>query len=257
MAELHTAAFYESITPAVTANAVNIVADGVFSRASDTGLYVPAGMQLVGAHGAITGGATSYPRLQVNAPSLLRIGYPNIRPLDAAPGAGNPNFQSLLDRPIVFPNNEVLGLDATWSAAVGGATGVYGLLFFRGKQHPLPPGDAFWIRASATPSITTANVWVQVNPSWDITLPEGTYAVVGFEHINATAPAAARLVFPGSPWRPGTVSVNVGQRTHAAFYEGQFGVFGTFAAFAPPSMEVLVSAATSNLHEFYLRVVKL
>ncbi len=254
--KLHTTAYYKSITPATTTQDVDIVTDGVFSRASASGLYVPAGMNLVAAQAIAPVSGSGLPRMRVTAPSLLRIGYPYMRPMEGSPGATDPNFQVLLDRPVGFPNNEVVGIDVAWNAIVAGAKDIYAILFFRGANAALPPGDGFWIRGYSTTAITTTKSWVAVSPTWDITLPEGNYAVVGFEHVSDTGAVAARLVFPGSPWRPGTISIGPTARTHAAFYEGQFGVFGTFAAFAPPSFEVLVSAA-NTYQEFYLRVVKL
>lgn len=103
---------------------------------------------------------------------------------------------------------------------------------------------------------SVANVWTSLALTWDVTLPEGTYAVIGFTHVSGS-PIAARLVFPGSPFKPATISTSdTVYRTHAAFYEGRFGVFGKFAAFAPPSLEVLCSGAISA-HQIYVRVVRI
>jgi hypothetical protein len=91
--------------------------------------------------------------------------------------------------------------------------------------------------------------------TWDVTLPEGTWAIIGFVHVCTTG-VAARLVFPGSSYRPGTLTVGTtAERTHAAFLEGKFGVFGQFAAFAPPSVEALTAAAATD-HQVFIRVVR-
>ena len=249
-AQLHVIAFTESYTLAPTSYAaVTAVTDGVFSRASDTGLYVPAGMKLVAAYGQLP---FTNSRMRINAPSMLKVGYPQIVPMGALAGDDDPNFQVLLDRPINFPNNEVVGVDAI--AASGASQRAFSLLFFAKDIAPLPPGDAFWIRGEASTS-TTANAWTTLDLNWDVTLPEGTWAIIGFVHVCSTG-VAARLVFPGSSYRPGTLTVGTtSERTHAAFLEGKFGVFGQFAAFAPPSVEALTSAAATD-HQVFIRVVR-
>ncbi len=253
----HVVAYFESVVPAVAYNAVAIVPDGVFSRASGDGLYVPAGTQLVAAFGSVPiVGTAANPRMRLNAPSLLRTALPFVRPLASAPGDTDPNVMMLLDRPIGFPNNEVLSVEVAWQVADVMPVGVWGVLFFNNGFEPLPPGDAFWIRATATTAASAGEWSTLTNLAFDVTLPEGNWAITGFEHVCAD-PVAARVVCPGQSFRPGTLSVsNTQERTHAAFYDGQLGVFARFASFAPPSVEVLCSGA-SAYHEVYFRVVKL
>lgn len=248
---LHVIAYAEAFAGAPTSyDAISAVADGVFSRASSTGLYVPAGMKLVAAFG--TFGGYINPRFRINAPSMLKVGYPQIVPLAPLPGDDDPNFQLLLDRQILFASNEVVGVDAV--AASGAAGAGHALLFFAKDIAPLPPGDAFWIRGEAS-SATTGNTWSTLDLTWDVTLPEGTWAIIGFVHV-CTNGLAARLVFPGSSYRPGTLSIGTtAERTHAAFLEGKFGVFGQFAAFAPPGVEALTTAAATD-HQVFIRVVR-
>ncbi len=107
----------------------------------------------------------------------------------------------------------------------------------------------------AATTATTGNSWSTLDLTWDVTLPEGTWAIIGFVHVCTTG-VAARLVFPGSSYRPGTLTVGTtAERTHAAFLEGKFGVFGQFAAFAPPSVEALTAAAATD-HQVFIRVVR-
>lgn len=251
-AQLHVIAFAESYAAAPTSyDAMDAVSDGVFSRASATGLYVPAGMKLVAAFGSF--GVYPNPRFRINAPSMLKVGYPQILPLAQQPGSDDPNFQVLLDRPILFPSNEVVGVDAVAATSAAVQAG-HALLFFAKEIAPLPPGDAFWIRGSAS-TATTPGSWSGLDLTWDVTLPEGTWAIIGFSHVCSNG-VAARLVFPGSSYRPGTLTVgSTVQRTHAAFLEGKFGVFGQFAAFAPPSVEALTASAATD-HQVFIRVVR-
>lgn len=130
-------AFTENYALAPTAyNAVDAVPDGVFSAASATGLYVPAGMMLVAAY-CLNGSAWINPRVRINAASLLKIGYPSVVPIESSAGANDPNFQVLLDRPIVFPNNEVVGVDIV---ADSGPTGrPYIVLLLPKRSSPFRP----------------------------------------------------------------------------------------------------------------------
>lgn len=251
----HVIAFRKAVTVPAAYDALTAVSDEVFATASATGVFVPAGMRLVAAFGGIVTGGT-WGRARLNAASLLRVAQPFITPLQSSVGSDNPNMQLLTDRPLLFPSSEVIGVDAAL-ASVPTSADTCALLFFNDQMAPVPPGDGFWIRAEAssvTASTTTA--WSTVAMTWDTTLPEGKYAVVGMVHGGPAI--AARLVFAGQVLRPGVVSVtSAAYRTHAAFYEGGFGLMGSFSAFAPPSVQILATNTSVGNHEIYLRVVPL
>lgn len=253
----HVIAFRKTLTTATTFNALSVVTDEVFATASTTGTFVPAGMHLVAAFAGIGAGSGTWGRARLNAASLLKVAQPFITPTQAIVGTDNPNLQLLTDRPLVFPSAEVIGVDALL-ATVPSSADVAALLFFSEQPAPVPPGDGYWIRAATAAAFTAASttVWSTVDMKWDTTLPEGKYAVVGMVHVGPAV--AARLVFAGQVYRPGVVSVgSAAARTHAAFYEGGFGLMGSFSAFAPPSVQILATNTSAGDHEIYLRVVPL
>lgn len=229
------------------------VRDNVLASSGTSGFLVPGGMKAI----AAWAGSATLSRSRLVAPSLLRVSYPFIRPATTAATPGdNPNFQVLFDSPLVFKDNEVMGADAI-HGAVGSET-VRCLVWLSDGMEAPPPGSSFWVKyISSTAAV--ADTWTPISVAMD-QLPEGKYVVVGMEHWSATA-YAARLVFPNKIMRPGTLAISGGTspasaRTHASFYDGRFGVFGTFAAFTPPGIEVLATSTDAS-HEGYLRLVKL
>lgn len=252
----HVIAFRKNITTADAYTALTAVSDEVFATASATGVFVPAGMRLVAAFAGTVFGSGTWGRARLNAASLLRVAQPFITPLQASLGYDNPNMQLLTDRPLLFPSSEVIGVDAALDSVATSAD-TAALLFFNDQFAPVPPGDGFWIRAAASSfTATTIERWSTVTMAWDTTLPEGKYAVVGMVHVGPAI--AARLVFAGQVLRPGVVSVtSASSRTHAAFYEGGFGLMGSFSAFAPPSVQILATNTSVGDHELYIRVVPL
>lgn len=230
------------------------VDDSVFAKSSNTGLFVPAGMRLLAAYAIAPIGTTwSMPRFRINAASLLRVGYPEITPVNAVTTTNDPNVQVLLDRPIHFPRDESLGVDvmAESPSSSGNAQVV---LVFGDTIEAIPDGEAFWIAGtSATPA--SAGVWTALSTTWP-TLPEGEYLIIGMAHACAN-PVAARLrLFSGQTFRPGTVATaSTTDRTSALFTDGQLGVLGRFASYAPPVVEVLSSDAPT-LHKTFLRVLR-
>lgn len=266
---MHAVAFKGALTSATSYAALTVITDSIFASASTTGVFVPAGMRLVGVY--LAGIGTSYlGRGRVNAASLLEVAYPSIRPIQLTLGstASPPNFQYLIDRPLLFPNNDVIGIDAALRLGdgVSGTTIAYGLLFFLDNPSPVPRGAAFWLRGVArAAAVSAADVWSGITIVWDTTLPPGEYAAIGMDHnavptlaANAVQPIAGRFIFPGQSYRPGVMSAtNPAYKAPDAFYQGDFGVLGTFSSYAPPSLEVICDTTAQAEHEVYLRVIKL
>ena len=118
------------------------------------------------------------------------------------------------------------------------------MLWLATKIDPVPKGESFWMRFTSGTALAELK-WTVITPSFDQSFPSGTYAVTGLEFTSPGA-VAARLVFPGSVFRPGvvaqlgtlvTVSTAGLARTHQCFYDGSLGVYGTFQTSAPPSIE--------------------
>ena len=78
----HLLAYTGSITTAAGLSALGVVTDTVFSPSGNAYL-APDDMRILAAYA----GAANILRARINAPSLLRVGYPSIRPVQQ-PGAG-------------------------------------------------------------------------------------------------------------------------------------------------------------------------
>jgi hypothetical protein len=210
---------------------------------------------------------TSLQRARVNSPSLLRVAYPYIRPIQQGNvPANDPNMMVLRCNQLLIPAGEPVGIDVVTANA--GDLVITLLWFTNNGAVPLPKGDGYWLRYTAPTSNQTPGSssfisplrWSQLVPVFDQTIPAGTYAVTGFEHTGTAGGSAiaARLVFPGSVYRPGTVATQlVTERTSQYFYDGAFGVLGTFQTISPPSIEVLCTSPDTVAHEGYIRVVRI
>jgi hypothetical protein len=272
---LHTVAYsFSAGLPGTATTTLSIVADPFFAAAGPGAFLTPRHVRLVAAY-AIGQGLT---RARVLAPSLLRVGFPYIRPIESAANnlpPTNPNFMVLRRKQLRIPAGEAIGIEVA-SAGFDAAT-IFALLWFvedrergpKGTTRAAPAGDAsasvpledegYWLRYTAAENSVTPFAWSPITPLFDQTIPSGTYAVVGFEHTGPTA-VAARLNFPGHPYRPGVVAqTSVSGRTADPFYDSTFGVYGTFRTLALPSVEVLASGndVPSSSHEGYMQVIRL
>lgn len=277
--QVHTVAYAAKIPSASPAFALTAVQDQFFSALGSTAFLLPSEMKLIAAFAI----GPSLQRARVNSPSLLRVGFPSIRPIQQAATAPNdPNMMVLHHNQLHLPPGEPVGIDA-----VTGTDQDLGiaLVWFRHAhpqhmhpgQMPMSPGhheghhgqhhehgESFWLRytAQTSPDGSPANSvvsplrWSQLNPVFDQVIPSGTYEVIGFEHAGTTA-IGARLIFPGSVYRPGTIAnTSVAQRTFEGFYNGSFGIYGTFQTISPPAVEVLCTATDAAPHEGYMRLIR-
>jgi len=121
----HTLALTGTVTTAGGLTALGVVTDTVFPP-SGNGYLMPDDMRVQAAYA----GATNIQRARINAPSLLRVGYPSIRPVQQASISGtpanNPNLSLFLDAPVGVRTGEAVGIDAV-TISTGGET-VVGLL---------------------------------------------------------------------------------------------------------------------------------
>lgn len=250
---MHLAAFFGDAGVNELANLSPVVDTCLPSTAR--GFLMPSPLKIV----AAAAGGVALLRARINAPSLLRLGYPFIRPANlGASGLEGPNVMNLTQKPLTLPASEELSVEA----AVSEAGQVAAYLWLCDEITPVPPGEPFCMRFSFTGARSpTEWVWSSIGPiKFDQSLPPGTYAVIGFEHWAPTA-YAARLAFPGAKTRPGVLSTPGADgfppdvRMDAMFREGGLGVYGTFDAFAPPSLEVFGSG-TYTTHEGYLTLVR-
>jgi hypothetical protein len=237
------------------------------------GFLLPVPLKIVAAYATApdtTGGAGTVNGLQnarINAPSLLRIAYPYIRPLSHTLGENSdPNVMNLVHRPLPIPASETVSVEVISGLLNQVPTNpntAVALLWFCERLMPVPPGENFTLRFATTSPATVPGAWSTIGTMiFDQSLPAGKYTVIGFEHWSPNA-IAARLILPGLHVRPGTLSsagaapFQANKRPERLFFEGGIGVFGTFDSFAPPLVEVLTAGVSGDTqHETYLTVVR-
>jgi len=130
----------------------------------------------------------------------------------------------------------------------------YGLVWLcDGKPQPVT-GDIKTVRCSASITQVTGS-WVNGPLTFTQTLPYGDYNVVGMR-VQGTSTVAARIVYPGGIWRPGTIGVEalnlIGQ---TQVQGGASGDLGTFNTNVPPSLDVLGTSGATTLN-VWLDLVK-
>lgn len=192
-------------------------------------------------------------RCRISTPKFRGIARPLIRPIEqAANPSSRPQLMESWRHRLLFNAVEPVSVLVTNNAPTGGERNFVLLSFGDGNMNS-PQGDLYTIRltSSFTP---TANAWSASGQlTFDDVLMAGRYSIIGFETFN-TGGVAARLIFPGPclpgalpQVRPGIVmGTAVGNQMTRYFRYGFLGEFGQFESFAPPQMEVLQTAATTN-----------
>lgn len=225
---------------------INAITDTIWSVQSNT-ILPPQDVKLLGAASV---GAT-LKKARVYSGKVRAFGTHCIRPIMTATGITNPPVMQLMyDDPPVFRQLEQVFCDITNTANETD----YTVLWFGTGIDPVPTGDLFTFRATGTTTLT-ANAWSNVALTFDDNLPAFKFNVVGLTAIS-TGCIAARIVFPGVAWRPGTLGqVSYQNQEHLAFLTRRFGSYGTFTPPVYPTIDVLSSSADTT-QEFYFQCVR-
>lgn len=248
----HLAAYAESIAPNSALTNVAAVDDDTLSTSGDD-LTIPDELNnLIGAVGAID--ATGAGRVQLTAPSFLRMGYLDVAPFSTGLTVTDPDHVKMFpENPIIMEGDEDMEALVYNTEAVA-AEHYVGVFLADGPQSPVQ-GEIFTRRA--TMSITNiANTWVSGALTFSSNLPAANYQVVGMRVVEATS-VFARLIFIGGQWRPGCVvapAVTTGDNDY--FRNGNLGVWGTFAHNNPPKIEI-IGAAGAVTPEVYLDMIQI
>lgn len=135
-----------------------------------------------------------------------------------------------------------------------GAQDFYGLILLGDGPAQAAGGKILTVRATATIA-QASGVWVNGQLTFTQKLPVADYQVVGMRCVAASG-IAARLVFPGQPWRPGcNVSSAATIVETNRFRYGNLGIWGQFDINQPPQLEMLGGAAAAQT--VYLDLLKL
>jgi hypothetical protein len=192
-------------------------------------------------------------RARLVTPTFRAMTTPFIRPISNTAALQYPQrFVNLSQESLIARRLEELQVNAVHSdAAPQRVTAVLGLQ--TGIQ-AAPLGPNYTLRGTSS-TAATANAWSDVSVTWQDTLPQGVYAVVGGEVFSATG-ICWRLILENQYFRPGGLSVNA--LTNGAdplFRTGGLGEWGRFNNNAYPNVQVFASAADAT-HEFYIDLVK-
>lgn len=250
----HLAAFYSSLAQNASYAQIAAVSDGGLTKNTANQYIMPSNMRLLAAHGQ--GVTTS--RMQIQAPSLRNIAYPEIYPINQAARTATPDDQKVQtygDNGPRFLQNESVGLYGSENNT--GASPTNGAIWIADRFEPAPPGQVITLVATAT--ITTVDTaWVLGTLAFETVLASGEYIVIGMEVIMDNT-NYARLLFPGQVnYRPGVPTQDAyGEMTaRDPFRMGRCGVFGRFQFNAPPQVEVFGAAAAATAGTFLLDVIK-
>lgn len=117
-----------------------------------------------------------------------------------------------------------------------------------------PIGDVYTMRGIGTTTVV-AGAWTLCAITWQDSLPQGMYSVVGLNSIGATC-IASRLVFQNQYWRPGCVGTTlVSDRPATVNRDPRMGIWGKFPSNAMPQFETLCDAA-DTAQEVYVDFVR-
>jgi len=193
-------------------------------------------------------------RAQISSPSLRQRTLLDVSPLNiGAEPLGAQAYMPMFERPITLEPGE--GLRALVAEGAAGAEQETVLVWLASEMEGVPEGDIEQIRCTSATTLTAFS-WSLCTLTLSQQLRAGTYAIVGMRAISAGA-LAARLVIPGSQFRPGVVGYDAeSDYAPEIFRPGALGVYGTFDHRFIPQVEFLsVSADTSEV--IYLDVIKI
>lgn len=191
---------------------------------------------------------------RITSPSLRQGTELDISPLNiGAEPLGPCPWHNLFSRPLELTPSE--GLRAQVAEGAAGAELEVVIAWLLGEQEAAPDGEVQTIRCTGTATLV-ASAWSLVALTMGQQLEAGTYAIVGMRATSAGA-IAARLVIPGSQYRPGCIAYDASSDVEdAAFRRGGLGKWGEFDHRSIPQVEFLsVSADTSEV--VFLDVVKI
>jgi hypothetical protein len=252
---LHLIAFAGSV-PQNTDTELPVVSDTVVTQPSATRIRVPADLNTIDFAYA---GSVNLLKAEFQAPSL-EVRRMNLRIIPHNRGQISPYtsnaayFQPSADVSFVVTE------DLSVVVRQGGTAAEYVVVLLQlktaGARPAQPTGDVRLLRATGFETLT-AYKWTRVTPIFDKALEPGEYAVIGFIPISAGM-IAARLIFPGAVYRPGTLGFAADEQSalvhdidFISLYRGY--EYGRFTHINPCMIECLSqSADTSQIFYFYV-----
>jgi hypothetical protein len=241
-------AWNENFAAAATLDALTAVPDP-HVRVSGDDIWIPEALPMLAGYKVLGSTVT---QARIESPTLRTLTPIDVSPIDTGSEPTGANLARLLPlNPKAVGGGEALNVKCSVSAA-GRAIALAWL-----SDGPLTPitGEVFTVRATSATTLV-ANAWTNGALTFAQSLPRGRYAVVGMRALSAGL-VAARLVFPGYPWRPGCIGYDAENDTEDdVFRGGKMGSWGEFDHDVPPTVDFLsISADTSEV--VYLDLIKI
>lgn len=235
----HLAAYFGSLTNGSTLAQVPAVADQVLTRTTANNFVLPKPGKLWGVYSA----GANITDAQINTPSLRYVGLPFVGFLNTSLTVPSPPALTWWGE--LGPRiPEVDEIQLSHSLGGAAAENELDLVWFGMAYKPVTPGPQYRLKFTSTIT-ASAGTWVSGTLSPASTLPQGTYDVVGMDCIGTNL-VGARLIFPGSFFRPGVLCRNASNGIPPRqMVDGELGCFGTFKSVNLPNLEILSSGANT------------
>jgi hypothetical protein len=193
-------------------------------------------------------------RARIDAPSLRAFTPPRLPYIRRGGTPGNePPLNDFAHLGLILRGAEEIAVQTSNDLGSGNQNH-YAVLCVGPTLSPPSRGPDFWVRATGNTTLV-AHQWTNVPLTLESQLPAGNYRIVRLV-ARSLSGVAARVITPGSIWRPGVICINnEGQSPHRHFVDGRYGDFGTFSTVALPSVEFLASAA-DTAQEVYFGLVR-
>jgi len=190
---------------------------------------------------------------QISSPTLRRSLLYDLSPLDVYTKAtGLYAYHLRFNNPLALtPGEGLRALVAENAVAEERETVIVAL---QGEPETVPEGEIHTVKCTSTTTLTPYE-WTLCPLSLTQQLEAGRYAIVGMRTITGGG-IAARLVIPGSEYRPGVISDHVeGYNTMPEMRYGRTTVFGSFEHTFVPQVEFFSSTA-DTAQIVFLDVIK-
>jgi len=194
-------------------------------------------------------------QMRFTSPSMLEFGFEEyVSSIGTGLTFGNPpQITDKRSNPISLTEQEAIQNEVYNNPG----SAAYSYAFMNLSDAPVSQmvgGPIRTVRCTAAAGLT-AGQWASSALTFPVSLRAGQYQCVG-ARVNSTNGVVFRLLFQGSPWRPGGIVVNdeaeIGNDIQR---QGQMGLWGEFDSRTTPQIEVL--GVTDSAQVVYLDLVYL
>lgn len=239
----HTLGFYTGSLASDASNvALGTVSDQMVYSVNNQ-FQMPKNVTLVAGYAS----NDAYTSVRINAPSLRRLYFPQIDPVESTLSpANNPPINVFGDMGPRLEMTEGVSVEASRGTATASAAAA--LLWISDGGIQTVGGPIYSMLATSAVTIA-AGTWAAGPLTFSQTLPAGRYMMVGMASYGTNL-YAARMVFINGGFRPGVLAQQAyGQYSLDQFRRGNMGSFGSFDNTTLPSIECMgTGAGTSQTH---------